>query len=61
MFIIKHIGSLWQYAINFFSKGNQRSLNAKKNIVGAFFIKGISIAIGLISVPLMEYGLRLAP
>jgi O-antigen/teichoic acid export membrane protein len=52
MFIIKHIGSLWQYAINFFSKGNQRSLNAKKNIVGAFFIKGISIAIGLVLVPL---------
>lgn len=52
MLIIKHIGSLWQYAINFFSKGNQRSLNAKKNIVSAFFIKGISIGIGLVLVPL---------
>lgn len=43
---------MWQYAINFFSKGNQRSLNAKKNIVSAFFIKGISIGIGLVLVPL---------
>ncbi len=52
MLIKKHIGSLWQYAINFFSKGNQRSLKAKRNIIGALLIKGISIIIGLVLVPL---------
>ncbi|HMI77926.1 MAG TPA: oligosaccharide flippase family protein [Ferruginibacter sp.] len=49
---MKHIGSLWQFAINFFTKGHQRSLEAKKNIIGSLLIKGISIAIGLILVPL---------
>ena len=52
MLLKKHIGSLWQYAINFFTKGNQRSLKAKKNIIGALLIKGISIIIGLVLVPL---------
>ncbi len=52
MLLKKHIGSLSQYAINFFTKGNQRSLKAKKNIIGALLIKGISIAIGLVLVPL---------
>ncbi len=46
------MGALWQYAINFFTKGNQRSLQAKKNIVGSLLIKGMSIAIGLVLVPL---------
>ncbi len=48
----KHMGALWQYAINFFTKGNQRSLQAKKNIIGSLLIKGMSIAIGLVLVPL---------
>jgi len=52
MLIMKHIGALWQFAINFFTKGHQRSLEAKKNIIGSLLIKGISIAIGLILVPL---------
>lgn len=52
MFIKKHIGSFWQYAVNFFSKGNQRSLKAKKNIIGSLVIKGLSIVIGLVLVPL---------
>jgi len=52
MLIKKHIGSLWQFAINFFTKGHQRSLEAKKNIIGSLLIKGISIAIGLVLVPL---------
>jgi O-antigen/teichoic acid export membrane protein len=34
------------------SKGHQRSVKAKKNIVASFFLKGISIAISLILVPL---------
>jgi O-antigen/teichoic acid export membrane protein len=46
------MGNLWQKGINFFTKGHQRSLAAKKNIVGSLLIKGISIAIGLILVPL---------
>ena len=52
MLVKKHIGSIWQYAINFFTKGNQRSLNAKKNIIGALLIKGLSIITGLVLVPL---------
>ena len=52
MLIKKHIGILWQVAINFFTKGHQRSLEAKKNIIGSLLIKGISIAIGLVLVPL---------
>jgi O-antigen/teichoic acid export membrane protein len=52
MFIKKHIGTLWLSATNFFTKGHQRSLDAKKNIVGSLLIKGISIAISLVLVPL---------
>jgi len=52
MTIKKYTSRLWQYATNFFTKGHQRSLEAKKNIVGSLFIKGISISIGLIAVPL---------
>lgn len=52
MVIKKHIGTLWQSGVNFFTKGHQRSLDAKKNIAGSLLIKGISIAIGLVLVPL---------
>ncbi len=52
MLIKKHFGSLWQFVINFFTKGHQRSLEAKKNIITSLLIKGISIAIGLVLVPL---------
>jgi O-antigen/teichoic acid export membrane protein len=52
MLIKKNIGALWQLGIDFFTKGHQRSLDAKKNIIGALLIKGISIAIGLVLVPL---------
>lgn len=37
---------------NILSKGHQRSVKAKKNIIASFFLKGISIAISLILVPL---------
>ncbi len=37
---------------NIFSKGHERSIKAKKNIIASFFIRGISIAISLILVPL---------
>lgn len=46
------MGALWQYVINFFTKGHERSLKAKKNIIGSLLIKGMSIAIGLVLVPL---------
>lgn len=37
---------------NFFNKGHERSILAKKNIVASFFIKGCSILISLLIVPL---------
>ena len=53
---MNHIKSLqltiYQYIINFFIKGHPRSLKAKKNIVASFLIKGFSIAISLVLVPL---------
>jgi O-antigen/teichoic acid export membrane protein len=52
MVIKKNIEILWQAGINFFTKGHQRSLVAKKNIIGSLLIKGISIIIGLVLVPL---------
>ncbi len=52
MFVKKYIRKLREYTRNFFTKGHQRSLEAKKNIVGSLIIKSISIAIGLILVPL---------
>ncbi len=44
---------LWlPFLNNIFSKGHERSIKAKKNIIASFFIRGISIAISLILVPL---------
>lgn len=37
---------------DFFSQGNQRSIEAKKNILGTVIIKGISIIISLLMVPI---------
>jgi O-antigen/teichoic acid export membrane protein len=37
---------------SFINKGHHRSVRAKKNIIASFFIKGISIAISLVVVPL---------
>ena len=47
-----NIENIRQYVINFFTKGHKRSLEAKKNIIGSLLIKGISILIGLVLVPL---------
>lgn len=41
-----------QYIKNFLTKGHERSLKAKKNILASLFIKGSSIVISLILVPL---------
>jgi len=40
------------YITDFFTKGHERSVKAKKNIISSFFIKGLSIGISLISLPL---------
>lgn len=44
--------NIYQLIINFFSKGHPRSLLAKKNIIASFIIKGVSIAISIVLVPL---------
>lgn len=38
---------------NFFNKGNSRSIKLKKNIGISFIIKGVSILLGLIKVPIL--------
>lgn len=40
------------YISDFFSKGHERSIEAKKNIAASILIKGLSIAVSLILVPL---------
>jgi O-antigen/teichoic acid export membrane protein len=46
-------GKLRPYLIfEYFSKGHERSLRAKKNIAASFIIKGLNIAVSLVLVPL---------
>lgn len=47
--------NIYQYTLNFFVKGHPRSLLAKKNIIASFIIKGGSIAISILMVPLTIY------
>jgi len=44
--------NIQKYIGDFFSKGHERSINAKKNVLFSFIVKGVSIAISLILVPL---------
>ena len=60
------MNSIIQFATNFFIKGHERSVKAKKNILASLIIKGLSIAISLVLVPLTinyinssRYGIRL--
>lgn len=46
------IGSIKQKFTDFFTKGHQRSIEAKKNIAASFLIKGASIVINLALVPI---------
>ncbi len=46
------MNNIRQYITNFFTQGNQRSIEAKKNILGTIAIKGVSIAISLVMVPI---------
>jgi O-antigen/teichoic acid export membrane protein len=48
IFLTKNIAHI----INFFTKGHQRTINAKKNIAASFAIKGVSIVISLAFVPM---------
>ncbi len=43
---------LKKHFFDFFNKGHQRSIEAKKNIAASFLIKGISILISPVLVPL---------
>jgi O-antigen/teichoic acid export membrane protein len=43
---------LVKYIIDFFTKGHERSVKAKKNIVSSFFIKAVGIGISLVTLPL---------
>lgn len=47
------MNKLVSYIIVFFTKGNERSVRLKKNIGASFIIKGISILLGLIKVPIL--------
>lgn len=40
------------YFVNLINRGQERSVTAKKNILASFFIRGFSIAISLVLVPL---------
>lgn len=42
----------FSYVNNIINKGQERSVKAKKNIIATFFIKGLSIAISIILVPM---------
>lgn len=41
-----------QYLLSFITKGHERSVRAKKNIVSSLLIKGISIAISFVTLPI---------
>jgi len=63
----KLLSSIYQYFYKHLIKGNARTVLAKKNIVGSIFIKGGSIAVSLVMVPLTidyinptRYGIWLA-
>ena len=54
------------FLVRFFTKGHERSVRAKKNIGASFFLKGITLAIGFVRVPIAlgylnvtEYGIWL--
>lgn len=48
-----NLKTLYNYFLTFITKGSQRSVKAKKNIIASFGIKGVSVLIGLIKVPVI--------
>ena len=47
------LNKLFNFIKNYLTKGNPRSVKLKQNIGASFIIKGISIAIGLVKVPVL--------
>jgi O-antigen/teichoic acid export membrane protein len=47
------VSKIRAYLLNFFTQGNKRSIEAKNNILGTVVIKGISIVISLLMVPIV--------
>ena len=46
------VSGIFKFVSNLINKGQDRSIKAKKNIIASFFIRGLSIAISLVLVPL---------
>ena len=46
------IKTIVQFTQNHFNKGHERSIEAKKNIIASFGLKGISIVVSFLLVPL---------
>jgi O-antigen/teichoic acid export membrane protein len=46
------VSGIFRFVSNLINKGQDRSIKAKKNIIASFFIRGVSIAISLVLVPL---------
>lgn len=46
------VSGIFRFVSNLINKGQDRSIKAKKNIIASFFIRGLSIAISLVLVPL---------
>ncbi|MEO8822363.1 MAG: hypothetical protein ABI366_02235 [Ginsengibacter sp.] len=52
MLLKERVSSTINYVNNKINKGQERSVKAKKNIIGSFFLKGSSIIISIVMVPL---------
>lgn len=50
---MKYKTKLDKLTLGFFSKGHERTIKAKKNVLLSFFLKAINIATGLVLVPLV--------
>ena len=50
--MVNPIVQLYSFAKEIINKGNSRSIKAKKNIIASFFIRGLSLVISLVLVPL---------
>lgn len=50
--MVKYLERLKEILRNYLNKGHERSVKAKKNILVSFLIKGLSIAVSLILVPI---------
>ena len=48
-----NLKTLYEFFLTFINKGSQRSVKAKKNIIASFGIKGVSVLIGLVKVPVI--------